>query len=151
MASSRHDRSGTSLEQGESGTTIRLPRGSLHRGNTFESFEDFVRKLQAFQDKVNAREHATIKTTPDALIAKDREAFSALPETRYVGIKEESRKATFDGLLSYDGSRYSVPWMFGGKHVWVRVSCGYYLEDLLPGQCPACPPQALTAERGRRY
>ena len=105
-------------------------------GNSFEDFEDFVRKLQAFQDKVNAREHATIKTTPDALIAKDREAFSPLPETRYVGIKEESRKATFDGLLSYDGSRYSVPWMFGGKHVWVRVSCGYYLEIYSQANAP---------------
>ena len=58
-------------------------------GNSFESFEDLARKLQVFQDKVNAREHATLKTTPDALIAKDREAFSPLPETRYIGIKEE--------------------------------------------------------------
>jgi len=97
-------------------------------GNTFESFEDFVTKLRAFQDKVNAREHATLKTAPEALLAKDREAFSPLPETRYVGIKEESRKVTSDCLLSYNGSRYSVPWMFAGKHVWLRLSRGYYLE-----------------------
>jgi transposase len=97
-------------------------------GNSFENFEDFVSKLHAFQDKVNAREHATLKTTPDELIAKDREAFSLLPECRYVGVKEESRKVTGDCLLSYNGSRYSVPWMFAGKYVWLRLSRGYYLE-----------------------
>ena len=74
-------------------------------GNSFESFEDFINKLKAFQDKVNARLHATIKTTPAELIEKDREAFSALPATRYVGIKEEIRKVTQDCLLSFNGSR----------------------------------------------
>ena len=97
-------------------------------GSSFENFEDFAVKLRAFQDTVNARQHATTKTTPDALIASDREAFSVLPQTRYVGVKEESRKATGDGLISYDGSRYSVPWMFAGRHVWLRLSRGYYLE-----------------------
>ena len=105
-------------------------------GNSFESFEDLARKLQVFQDKVNAREHATLKTTPDALIAKDREAFSPLPETRYIGIKEESRKVTADCLLSYNGSRYSVPWMFAGKHVWLRLSRGYYLEIYSQANAP---------------
>lgn len=97
-------------------------------GASFENFPDLLVKLKAFQTRVNTRPHATIKTTPEELIAKDREAFSALPLTRYVGVKEETRKVTFDCLLSYGGSRYSVPWPFAGKHVWVRLSKGYYLE-----------------------
>jgi len=97
-------------------------------GGTFEDFPDLIVKLKAFQTKVNTRVHATIKTTPTELLAKDREAFSPLPETRYVGVKEETRKVTFDCLISFGGSRYSVPWMFAGKHVWVRVSKGYFLE-----------------------
>ena len=97
-------------------------------GASFESFPDLLVKLKAFQTRVNARVHATIKTTPEALIAKDREAFSKLPSTRYVGVKEKTRKVTFDCLLSYGGSRYSVPWPFAGKHVWIRISKGYYLE-----------------------
>lgn len=97
-------------------------------GASFESFPDLLVKLKAFQARVNARVHATIKTTPEALIAKDREAFSKLPARRYVGVKEETRKVTFDCLLSYGGSRYSVPWPFAGKHVWIRISKGYYLE-----------------------
>jgi hypothetical protein len=77
---------------------------------------------------VNTRQHSTIQTAPEELVVKDREAFSALPETRYVGVKEETRKVTADCLLSYGGSRYSVPWMFATKHVWVRLSKGYFLE-----------------------
>lgn len=97
-------------------------------GSSFESFEDFISKLKAFQQKVNTRLHATIKTSPAELIAKDRETFSALPSTRYVGVKEETRKVTQDCLLSFNGSRYSVPWMFAGKYIWLRVSKGFFLE-----------------------
>jgi transposase len=97
-------------------------------GASFEDFPDLLEKLKAFQAKVNARPHATIKVAPEELIGKDREAFSVLPSTRYIGVKEETRKVTSDCLLSYGGSRYSAPWPFAGKHVWVRVSKGFYLE-----------------------
>jgi transposase len=97
-------------------------------GASFESFPDLLAKLKAFEHTVNARPHATLKVAPEKLLAKDREAFSALPPTRYVGIKEETRKVTCDCLISYGSSRYSVPWPFAGKHVWVKVSKGYFLE-----------------------
>lgn len=97
-------------------------------GGVFESFSDFIKKLKLFQATVNARLHATIKTAPNELIAEDRKTFSPLPETRYVGVKEEIRRVTQDCLLSFKGSRYSVPWMFAGKFVWLRVSRGFFLE-----------------------
>jgi transposase len=97
-------------------------------GNQFENFSDFIKKLKIFQATVNARLHATIKTSPDELIDEDRKTFSTLPETRYVGVKEEIRRVTQDCLLSFGGSRYSVPWMFAGKYVWLRVSRGFFLE-----------------------
>lgn len=97
-------------------------------GGSFEDFPDFLCKLKAFQDEVNARIHLTTKVAPNDLISKDRERFSKLPTTRYVGVKEETRKASFDGLFSYGGSRYSIPWPFAGKHIWIRISKGYYLE-----------------------
>ena len=97
-------------------------------GNSFEDFEDLQRKTKDFQQRVNHRQHATIKTTPEELMVKDREALSPLPATRYIGIREEIRQVTFDCLLSYSGSRYSAPWMFAGKQVWVRVAKGYFLD-----------------------
>jgi hypothetical protein len=95
---------------------------------SFTDMLDLLTKLKDFQKRVNTRVHATIKTTPEELVAKDRAAFSPLPATRYVGVKEETRKVTSDCLISYDGSRYSVPWPFATKHVWIRVSRGYFLE-----------------------
>ena len=97
-------------------------------GNAFEDFEDLQRKTKDFQQRVNSREHATIKTTPEELFVKDREAFSPLPAMRYIGTREDIRQVTFDCLLSYSGSRYSAPWMFAGKQVWVRVAKGHYLD-----------------------
>ena len=97
-------------------------------GSSFEDFEELQRKLKDFEHGVNTRIHSTIKTTPEELVAKDRGAFSHLPEFRYVGIKEEVRKVSFDCLLSFGGSRYSAPWMFAGKQVWVKVARGYYIE-----------------------
>jgi transposase len=97
-------------------------------GSSFEDFEDLQRKLKDFEHQVNTRVHSTIKTTPEELVTKDREMFSPLPETGYIGIKEEIRKVSFDCLLSFNGSRYSAPWMFAGKQVWVKVGKGYYLE-----------------------
>ena len=97
-------------------------------GNAFDSFEDLQSKLKAFQARVGTRIHGTIKTSPDALLSEDQKAFSRLPETRYIGIREEIRKVSFDCLFSFGGSRYSAPWMFAGKQIWIRVARGYYLE-----------------------
>lgn len=97
-------------------------------GGSFTDFEDLRRKLKAFQERVNARMHSTIKTTPNELIAKDREEFSPLPASGYIGTREEIRKVTMDCLFSFGGSRYSAPWFFAGKQIWVRVSRGVNLE-----------------------
>ena len=97
-------------------------------GSSFEDFENFLSKLKAFQYRVNERIHSVTKTTPAELMVKDREAFSPLPATRYIGMKEEIRQVSLDCLLSFGGSRYSAPWMFAGKQVWVRVGKGYWLE-----------------------
>ncbi len=51
-------------------------------GSSFEDFEDLQKELKGFEHGVNTRIHSTIKTTPEELIAKDREAFSPLPEFR---------------------------------------------------------------------
>lgn len=97
-------------------------------GSSFDSFEDLHSKLKAFQHKVATRVHATIRTTPESLFVEDQKAFSALPLNRYIGIREEIRKVSFDCLFSFGGSRYSAPWMFAGKQIWIRVARGYYLE-----------------------
>ncbi len=97
-------------------------------GNKFESFEDFNNKLKEFQNKVNHRIHSTIKMTPAELFEKEKQHLMPLPLSRYSGVKEEARKVTLDCLISYNGSRYSVPYLLVGNYVWLKVSKGYLLE-----------------------
>jgi transposase len=97
-------------------------------GGEFASFEDLQNKLKIFQKQVNQRIHSTIKAVPQEMFAKEQSSLLSLPEKRYIGIKEEVRKVTYDCLISFGGSRYSVPWMFAGKQVWIRISKGYILE-----------------------
>jgi transposase len=96
--------------------------------NKFSSFDHFCNELKSFQNKVNDRVHATTNYPPSELFLEEQNMLSPLPESRYVGVYEENRKVTSDCLISFDGSRYSVPYIFAGKEVWVKVSKGFYLQ-----------------------
>jgi hypothetical protein len=42
----------------------------------------------------------------------------------YPFAEEELRKVARDAFVSWNGSRYSVPWEYAGKDVWVRSRSG---------------------------
>jgi len=94
----------------------------------FTSFEDLVEKLKAFQIKVNEKVHTTTRARPVDLLQGEQQALMPLPPGRYVGIQETVRKVSADCLISFQGSKYSVPHFFVGKQVWVRVSRGCYVH-----------------------
>ncbi len=97
--------------------------------NEFSSFEDLCTRLAEFEERVNNRVHTTTRVEPIKLYYEyDREALSPLPESRFIGLKEEFRKVSSDCLISYKGNRYSVPHIFACREVWVRVSQGRYLK-----------------------
>lgn len=96
--------------------------------NKFESFEDFHLKLLDFEKQVNHRIHTTTKKTPVELFNVEIAELSPLPNNRFIGISEELRKVSSDCLISVDGNRYSVPHIFAGREVWIRISQGRYLE-----------------------
>jgi hypothetical protein len=39
----------------------------------------------------------------------------------YPYMDDEQRKVARDAYVSWKGSRYSVPWLYAGKEVWVRA------------------------------
>lgn len=96
--------------------------------NKFESFEDFSMKLLEFEKQVNDRIHTTTKKTPVELFNLEVAELSPLPNNRFIGVSEELRKVSSDCLISVDGNRYSVPHIFAGREVWIRISQGRYLE-----------------------
>lgn len=54
----------------------------------------------------------------------------------YPFVDEELRKVGRDAYVSWKGSRYSVPWQFAGRSVWVREQCGD-VQVLYGEQCIA--------------
>lgn len=101
--------------------------GHFIKENQFFSFEDFLDKLKTFQKEVNTRVHGTTHQRPDELFEQEKNMLTELPACRYVDVKEQVRKVTADCLISFEGNRYSVPWQFACREVWVKVSKGYYL------------------------
>ena len=54
----------------------------------------------------------------------------------------ETRSITRDGMVSFDGVRYGVPWQYSGKEVRVRL-CAGYLE--------ICYGEVLLAKHKAQY
>lgn len=98
-------------------------------GNEFISFEDLRTRLKQFQDGHNLEIHGTTKQVAKVLYEKEElVSLKPLPTNpitgeikRYIGFKEEFRKVTSDCLISYKGSKYSIPHYFAGKEVWIRT------------------------------
>jgi transposase len=95
--------------------------------SSFTSFKEFYTKLEIFQQEVNDRVHDTTKQTPRVLFEQEKQFLHALPAIRHVSPTEEVRPVTKDCLISYAGSRYSVPYYFANHDVWLRISRGCML------------------------
>ena len=70
-----------------------------------------------------------------------------LPEQRFVGTLAFSRKVSWDCLVSFRGSRYSVPAVYAGKRVWLLVSRGTHLL-ILDAQRKIVAEHALSQHHG---
>ena len=59
---------------------------------------------------------------------EERSFLIPLAQTSFISTKKIFRKVTSDRLISYNGDRYTVPWPYTGKHVWIRLSQEKYLR-----------------------
>ncbi len=98
------------------------------RNNTFESFDDFYKKLKIFQEDFNNRKHSRINATPNELFDKEKEFLLPVSSDSISLSTMETRKVTSDCLIAYKGNRYSVPYYFSGGRVWIRPHKGAYLN-----------------------
>jgi hypothetical protein len=76
----------------------------------------------------NRRVHGT--THEQVLLRFDEDMFFMQPidgRPPYPYMDDEQRKVARDAYVSWQGSRYSVPWSYAGKDVWVR-ECGNSVE-----------------------
>ena len=85
---------------------------------------DVNAELQRWVSEVaNQRVHGT--THQQVLLRWDEDQF-AMQQVNgrqpYPYVDDEQRKVARDAYVSWQGSRYSVPWKYAGKEVWVRDS-----------------------------
>jgi len=87
---------------------------------------DFNAELRQWVEGVaNQRVHGT--TREQVLLRWDGDQFSMQPlngRLPYPYSEDELRKVARDAYVSWQASRYSVPWQYAGKEVWVRQQSG---------------------------
>lgn len=100
----------------------------LIKGRSWQSFDAFAAELSAFcAEELDNLVHSTTGERPIDRFEAERGKLSPLPDRPFVGTQEEMRKVSWDCLVSFGGSRYSVPWPYAGKRVWLRASRGTHL------------------------
>jgi len=118
------------------------------KGGVFADLADLNRQLARFQaEELDVRIHGTTREPPLARFAAERPQLLPLPSARFGSGLEEARLVSRDCLVSYGGSRYSVPHRHAGEQVWVRAVLGVRLEVYAQGGARVAT-HALAATKG---
>jgi transposase len=104
-------------------------------GREPSGLEDFNTQLRAWVWEVaNQRVHGTTHEPVMARWETDRLSLRPLDNRPpYPYVDEELRKVARDAYVSWQGSRYSVPWQYAGREVWVRPAGGTGEVEVLYG------------------
>jgi transposase len=101
----------------------------LLKGRAWDSFTALEADLARFvAEDLDVSVHGTTRERPRDRFQRERGCLTALPATAFIGTHEETRTVSWDCLVSFAGSRYSVPWAYAGQRVWVRPSQGVRLS-----------------------
>lgn len=103
-------------------------------GRKFEDLSDLNRQALNWCRSADSKTHGTTGKIP--LQELGSEGLQPLPSQPVLDkYRWENRTVTRDGMVSFDGVRYGVPWQYSGKEVQVRFCSGcveiYYGEVLL--------------------
>jgi transposase len=98
------------------------------KGGSWSSFDALTADLAQFvAEDLDLQVHSTTQERPVDRFRAELPQLTPLPATAFVGSHEESRTVSWDCLVAFAGSRYSVPWAYAGQPVWVRGSQGVRL------------------------
>ncbi|HHW14922.1 MAG TPA: IS21 family transposase [Firmicutes bacterium] len=121
---------------------IKYLKTSFWPGRHFTDLADLNNQARLWCDEVaNRRIHGTTGKVPaDELLKENLQPLPArLSPAAYVG---EERLVSRDGFISWQGSRYGVPWLYAGRTVLVKDT-GKYLEIYSGGSQVAVHPKAI--------
>jgi transposase len=96
----------------------------LIKGNAWTDLAAFTGALARFAAELDERVHGTTRERPIDRFAAEWEVLTPLPAHRFIGSYQALRTVSWDCLISFGGTRYSVPWQHAGSRVWVRCRQG---------------------------
>jgi transposase len=100
------------------------------KGGCFRDRADLHQQLARFQrEERDLLVHRTTQERPGERFVAEQPTLRALPTTHCRSSLEAVRKVSLDCLVSYGGSRYSVPHEYATKQVWVRAVLGSRLDS----------------------
>ena len=109
--------------KGKVENTVGYVKGSFWPGRTFTDLADLNAQAREWCATIaNALPHATTRAIPSERLRE--EGLQPLEEKTYDTSYTVSRLVSKDCLVSYRGSRYSVPWRAARKSVVVKVPVG---------------------------
>ncbi|MHC4917343.1 MAG: IS21 family transposase [Planctomycetota bacterium] len=115
-------RPATPTDKGRVERDIGYAKGSAFRGRTFGGFEEAVEHLAHWRDEVaNVRIHGTTRRRPVDLFEEERAALRPLPPEPYEVCLWGHYRVRKDCHVHVDGNYYSVPYLFVGQKVLVRL------------------------------
>jgi transposase len=122
---------------------VKFLKGNFWPGRRFTDLADLNHQVLAWCQKVSRRIHGTTGQRPCDRRALEKERLQPLPAPGVLArFLTETRTVAIDGFVSFDGSRYGVPWELAGQEVQIRQA-GSYVEILHHGRRVALHPRAL--------
>lgn len=82
----------------------------LLKGGAWADLDAFADDLLRFSAACDALVHGTTGERPIDWFERARDLLTPLPTRPFIGTHEAVRKVSWDCLVSFGGSRYSVPW-----------------------------------------
>lgn len=98
------------------------------KGNVFENLEDLNRKFKDFLNAWCSQIHHSTQRVPEVVFEEERPLLTPLPRQIFFSSQRTFRKVNWDCLISVDGVRYSVPYLYAGKQVCIASYLGEKLR-----------------------
>jgi transposase len=118
--------------KGGSEATVRIAKADLVPTDTnlleaYHSFGDLETACREFCEQVNDRPHRETHRRPIEALAEERQRLHPLTRKPFTVAFGTTRRVNWDGTVSVEGVRYSVPHQLVDTRVWVR----FHGDDLI--------------------
>ena len=102
---------------------VRYVKDNFFPGRYFRDIEDLNHQAIDWCRKVDAKPNVTTGKVPLQMLSEEDLLF--LPDKAILDrYRFETRRVSREGLVSFDGIRYGVPWQYSGRDVQIRLISG---------------------------